>query len=355
MRRMVFTALALAVGLGVGAQTAAAQQPVSPKDRAELERKLADLQQQMDKIRQQLGDTGRLVREVWGLPPLSAREFSFSGSPDVAYSIFATNRGRIGVIVSTGSEPATDSIGAVVQAVTPDGPADDAGLKPGDIITVFNGNRLAGRADQTPGAVLIDEAQKLDPGDTVRVTYRRDGATKTATIVAHDMNAFMYRFDPRVADSALQRSMREFSKQRVVDSAVTRAMERSRDALARARVMQMDRSGPSMLFRIGERWSDMELTSLNPALGSYFGTTHGLLVVRAPRDSSLELRGGDVILKIGDRVPESPAHAMRIFASYQAGEKIQLEIMRQKKHMTITATVPDRSWGGMWKSEDDGR
>jgi len=354
MRRMVFSALALAVGLGVGAQTAAAQQPVSPKDRAELERKLADLQQQMDHIRQQLGDTGGMVRTVWGLPPLS-RMSVVSGSPNVAYSVFGTNRGRIGVIVRADSEPGTDSIGAVVQAVTPGGPADDAGLKPGDVITVFNGTRLVGHADQTPGAVLIDEAQKLDPGDTVRVTYRRDGTTKTATIVAHDINGFMYRFDPRVADSALRFSMREFAKQRVMDSAMTRAMQRSREARDRARVIQLDRSGPNMLFRIGERWSDMELTSLNPQLGSYFGTSHGLLVVRAPRDSSLELKGGDVILKIGDRVPESPAHAMRIFASYQSGEKIQLEIMRQKKHMTITATVPDGDTGMLWKSEDDGR
>ncbi len=350
MRRTIFTALALAVGLGVGAQTAVAQQPVSPKDRAEMERKLADLQRQMNDLKRQLGDSMPPGFQVLTAPDVRV----FTNGPEVAYSVFGTNRGRIGVIVRTDAEPATDSIGAVVQAVTPDGPADDAGLKPGDVITVFNGKRLAGHADQTPGAVLIDEAQKLDPGDTVRVTYRRDGATKAATIVAHDMNAFMYRFDPQVADSALRQSMREFTKQRIVDSAVTRAMRRSREALDRARVVQLDRSGPSMLFRIGERWSDMELASLNPELGSYFGTTHGLLVVRAPRDSSLELRGGDVILKIGDRVPESPAHAMRIFASYQVGEKIQLEIMRQKKRMTITATVPDGSWGGLWKSQDDG-
>ncbi|HKI94745.1 MAG TPA: PDZ domain-containing protein [Gemmatimonadales bacterium] len=351
MRRMVFTALALAVGLGVGAQTAAAQQPVSPKDRAEMERKLADLQRQMNNLKRQLGDTGSGESRFFTAPDVRV----FTTVPDVAYSVFGTNRGRIGVIVRADSEPGTDSIGAVVQAVTPGGPADDAGLKPGDVITVFNGTRLVGHADQTPGAVLIDEAQKLDPGDTVRVTYRRDGATKTATLVAHDINGFMYRFDPRVADSALRFSMREFAKQRVMDSAMTRAMQRSREARDRARVIQLDRSGPNMLFRIGERWSDMELTSLNPQLGSYFGTSHGLLVVRAPRDSSLELKGGDVILKIGDRVPESPAHAMRIFASYQAGEKIQLEILRQKKHMTITATVPDGDTGMLWKSEDDGR
>src|SRR5439155_6359849 len=73
-------------------------------------------------------------------------------------------------------------------------------------------------------------------------------------------------------------------------------------------------------FSFGMPWGDLELVSLNPDLGEYFGTKEGVLVVKAPADSSLPLKSGDVILKIGDRTPSSPSHAMRILRSYEAGE-----------------------------------
>ena len=43
---------------------------------------------------------------------------------------------------------------------------------------------------------------------------------------------------------------------------------------------------------------DMELATISPQLGSYFGTDKGVLVVRAPTDGALKLEDGDVILAI---------------------------------------------------------
>src|SRR5689334_2555998 len=45
------------------------------------------------------------------------------------------NRGRIGVIVRTDANTESDKVGAKIEAVTPGGPADKAGLKVGDITT----------------------------------------------------------------------------------------------------------------------------------------------------------------------------------------------------------------------------
>ncbi|HKC47095.1 MAG TPA: PDZ domain-containing protein, partial [Gemmatimonadales bacterium] len=69
-------------------------------------------------------------------------------------------------------------------------------------------------------------------------------------------------------------------------------------------------------------------------------------VVKAPADSGLPLKGGDVILSIGGRKPTNPAHAMRILRSYDAGETVSIEIMRHQKRSTISWTVPDenRRW-----------
>jgi S1-C subfamily serine protease len=49
-----------------------------------------------------------------------------------------------------------------------------------------------------------------------------------------------------------------------------------------------------------------------------------------------------VILSIDGRVPTSGSHATRILSSYQAGEKVKLQVMRQKKKINVEAMVPDR-------------
>src|SRR5436853_104385 len=95
-------------------------------------------------------------------------------------------------------------------------------------------------------------------------------------------------------------------------------------------------------FSFGSPWGDLELVNLNPDLGEYFGTKEGVLVVKAPGDSSLPVRSGDVILSIAGRKPTSPSHAMRILHSYEAGETVSLDIVRKQKRMTVTWKVPTR-------------
>jgi multidrug efflux pump subunit AcrA (membrane-fusion protein) len=84
----------------------------------------------------------------------------------------------------------------------------------------------------------------------------------------------------------------------------------------------------------------MELTTLTPGLGHYFGTDHGVLVVRAPTRGVLKLQDGDVILSIGGRVPADSSQAMRILTSYDPGDKIRLVILREHRRMDITAIMP---------------
>lgn len=84
----------------------------------------------------------------------------------------------------------------------------------------------------------------------------------------------------------------------------------------------------------------MELITLTPRLGHYFGTDHGVLVARAPTRGILKLQDGDVILSIGGRVPASSSQAIRILTSYDPGEKIDLVILREHHRMTLTARMP---------------
>jgi len=99
--------------------------------------------------------------------------------------------------------------------------------------------------------------------------------------------------------------------------------------------------GPERAFR------SLELVPVTPKLGAYFGTDRGLLVVRAPAAKALPLEEGDVLQTIDGRTPDNPGHAFRILQSYQPGEKVKLGVLRQRKQLTLEATMPAPEAGAM--------
>jgi membrane-associated protease RseP (regulator of RpoE activity) len=320
MRRMI---IGLAALLVIGSGAAAQEKRMTEEQRREIERKLDQLRTEMRELERQLG---RERREMVFVAPRA---------PDAPMALtLAMGRPRLGVIVKTERDPATDSIGAVLEAVTPEGPAAKAGLQSGDIVVTFNGQRLVVGAG-SPGERLIDLAGKMEEGDTVRIAVRRGKEAKTVTVVPRKVDDLAYAFRHQMeADSV---------------------MDRARRALERTMVVapRVDGRTDPMVWSIREsaRWSDMELTTLDANLGGYFGTTEGLLVVRAPKDSLLGLRSGDVILRIGGRVPSSPSHAIRILRSYEAGDEVRLEVMRNKRQTEVKAVVPQRERGMFWEEK----
>ncbi|MFC5172339.1 S1C family serine protease [Streptomyces mutomycini] len=76
----------------------------------------------------------------------------------------------------TGGAVISDEGAGGTPAVTPDGPAADAGLKAGDVITKFNDTVVES------GPTLIGEIWTHKPGDKVTLTYKRDGRTATAEL-----------------------------------------------------------------------------------------------------------------------------------------------------------------------------
>lgn len=250
-----------------------------------------------------------------------------------AYRVFTwnDNRGRLGVIVSTEADASTDRLGARIEGVTPGGPADRAGMKAGDIITKFNGTALAGaKAEESdesgPGMKLLELARALEPGDTVRLEYRRGNDTKTVTVVAADLGWRGFARSPGGVWAAPALPEIEVGPE-------LRYVPEADDARRRLEVAIAGLRSP---------WSGVEFVTLDRDLGEYFGVSEGLLVVKVRADSAMPLQSGDVILAIDGRKPTTPSHALRILRSYEAGESVRLEIQRKQRKQTVTWTVPER-------------
>ncbi|WP_334173701.1 S1C family serine protease [Sinomonas sp.] len=72
--------------------------------------------------------------------------------------------------------------GALVIDVSPQGPAEKGGMKPGDIITDFAGTKVNDVTD------LLAALRKQDPGQTVTITVRRGGTTQDLKITLGDLS-----------------------------------------------------------------------------------------------------------------------------------------------------------------------
>jgi S1-C subfamily serine protease len=256
-----------------------------------------------------------------------------------------TRRARLGIKVNLQAR-ASDSVGAYIEGVTPGGPAAKAGLEAGDIITKLDGTSLVtsntqGTGDRSlPGMRLIELATRLTPNDTITVDYRRGKASKSATLVTQEdpdnvfvmttpdgNREFTFNFNGEGPDG--------------FEGGLMPGMG-MRVPLEPGMKMRMPMDGGDTPFRvfISSELEQLELVPLNPDLAPYFGATDGVLVINVPQGSTLGLKGGDVVLMIDGRKPANTAQMHRILRSYDPGNAVKFEILRNKKSVTVSGTIP---------------
>jgi S1-C subfamily serine protease len=225
----------------------------------------------------------------------------------------------------------TDRYGALINSVSPNGPADRAGIRSGDIIVTLNDESLlddehvvtAEDGSSIPGLRLIALASKLDPDDTINVELRRDDRTKQLSLVTESWPTVVREWTTPEGEWGVQFGQDSL----VVD--FEKAMPR-----VRTRVLS---PGGNLFF--SDPLFDLELAPMNAELGSYFGTSSGVLVISVPEGSGLGLKGGDVVLAVDGRTTDNPSHLHRILRSYQSDEGFELSIMRNQSRMTVRGTL----------------
>jgi S1-C subfamily serine protease len=302
-------------GLLIGANALAADTPATAPG-ATAATPGADLDAQLAAARQKLEAAARDVAQL----------SSQLGQSAMARMKSLRARAILGLQLQV--EPSAREQGATVTGVSPGGPAAEAGIAAGDVIVALNGEATTG--PNAPRAV-VDRMAAVKPDAKVTVKVMRDGKPKEFTVTAR---AGVVDFFPPFNGPGPQ------------------WIPNPDGANADRQHIELW-GGPG--GGVGAIFEGMELADLSPALGQYFGTARGVLVVRVPRDGEfLKLQDGDVILSIDGRVPENSSHATRILRSYQPGEKIQLKIMRQKKSMELDGTLPERRRAGRGPNIDPG-
>jgi S1-C subfamily serine protease len=273
-------------------------------------------------------------------------------------------RPRIGISVDVGQSARRDASGAMVTDVVDDGPADDAGIRRGDLITSLDGQSLlqplAGSDAEDdfdldrsiPVQRLLAIAAELEPGQAVEIEYTRDGTPRTTTVEAEDLSSTWESrgvFPGWDADR-LRGQLRGLADEshsfqyRADDLAELGARMRedfrafSRDGNGGAVRIFGDGDGLALDRYRGIGYG-LELVALNPSLGSYFGADEGVLVADVEEDSTLGLRPGDVVTRIGDRPVTTPDRMRRILESYGPDEDITLNVLREGSETAVTGRL----------------
>jgi len=284
-------ALALIAPLALAAMPEAlAQQTQVQVERVEVDSQRSEAEQQkaLAEAQRKLEEAAREVAEL-------SMELHGPGFKEVRrIRIDGPGRAMLGINIGS-AEPGTDGVRVV--SVSPGGPAADAGVQAGDLVVAMDGKRVGS------GRELVDNMREVKPGQKVALELRRDGKSVKLPVQARASEDMMF-------------------------------------------ISEMDPEGEAMHhmggmphFLLGP-WGDAELVELTPALGRYFGTDKGLLVVKAPKAAGADIEEGDVIQSIGGREPQNAGHALRILGSYQPGETVELVLLRQKKSRTVKITIP---------------
>jgi S1-C subfamily serine protease len=296
----------LAAGLALPPATAI-ENPPAAGGTEDAEARLKDAKQRLEAAAREIAE---LTSQIVGDAGMEFME-EFSGRPRRA--MLGINIGPVG-----GKEGREE--GVQVLAVTPGGPADQAGLRSGDVLLALGETKLDWEGDSSPAQKLLDTLRAATPGQEIEVSYRRDGRSASAAVAPQLLpRKFAFSFDELPREREHMRTL--------LPPEAPRAVEYLRHLVA-------------------ERWGDMELVALSPGLGEYFETREGVLVVRAPSDTTLGLEDGDVILDIAGRKPTDPGHVVRILRSYAPGERLVMTVIRKGRRQQLEADIPGRSERG---------
>ncbi|MCY3822079.1 MAG: PDZ domain-containing protein [Gammaproteobacteria bacterium] len=203
-----------------------------------------------------------------------------------------SDRPFLGIVIAT-----QDEEGVRVASVTPGGGAEDAGIRPEDLVIRVNKARLTG--SQAPIVLLHEALDRVEKDETVEVELLRDGETMTVDVA------------PQMGIMAHVLNMRPATPLRF--------------------------ASPSNIWsgwneRRHEQAFGFKLVDIGETLGAYFGVDSGVLVLTA--EDAGDLLPGDIVQRVGeDEVADAEGAYM---ALAEAEEPTNVVVRRSGKRKTLT-------------------
>lgn len=217
--------------------------------------------------------------------------------------------------------------GVIVTGVEADSPAAKAGLKEGDVIVEFDGER----------ARSVSQLQRLiretPSGRKVPMAVARNGQRTPLTIEPESGGRDgLERFSitPRITPLPAPRAPRAPRPPRAPMPDVRVPM--------RAPEFELFRDGFAYNFNGGRLGVGTQ--TLTDQLAKHFGVERGVLVTEVTEDSAASkagLRAGDVITKVGSAAIDDSGDLVRAIG--EASGDVSIEIVRDRKPQTLKATI----------------
>ncbi len=207
--------------------------------------------------------------------------------------------------------------GVVVDDVDEDSPAAKAGLKKGDVVVEFDGERVRSVRQFTR---LVNETPA---GRTVPAVVMRDGQRVSVSITPREGSNGDHW------DTGAFETLRRFGS--------TPPPVPARPVLPTRPATPVPPAFDSFFWRSGSRLG-ITTDDLSPQLAEYFGTKDGVLVSSVEANTAAAKAGvkaGDVITTVNGSAVESASELRRRLSSVDAGEEFSLGIVRDKRTLTL--------------------
>ena len=215
--------------------------------------------------------------------------------------------------------------GVIVDEVTAESPAEKAGIRKGDAIVEFDGERVRSVRQ------LTRVVQETPAGRTVQAAIVREGQRSTVSITPREGSGFGFEgFDDLAS-----------LHYKMAPPAPPRAPDAPRPPSPPA-VWDFDGLIGRSTNRLG-----ISVSTLSSQLAEYFGTKEGVLVSSVTDNSAAAkagIKAGDVITSFNGTAVNDPSDVRRRVAELSDGDEFTIAVMRDKKAVTLKgkAERPER-------------
>ena len=228
---------------------------------------------------------------------------------------------QLGVMVSD----VDDAAGVRVDTVESDSAAAKGGVKAGDVVVEFDGERVRSARQ------LTRLVQETPAGRAVKMTVRRGSDRQTLDVTPEAREAFAWhgRFGP------------EF--ERDVERSVEQSLRNLPEQIEPLLNFRFDGGIPAMgaRGRLG-----VQVEGLSDQLATYFGVKEGgVLVAGVTAESPAAKAGvkaGDVITKVNGSAVKDPGDLVQALGDVKDDGAVTLDLVRDRKATSLKATIEPR-------------